>query len=453
VIGSGFRMCGPRENVYTMAATAVLDLLDRYDVDPEAVGFLGFGTESSTDASAGAVIVKGLVNQALLESGRPALSRHCEVPEFKHACLGGIYALKAAVRYLATDGADRVAIVVCGDIAEYERGSSGEPTQGAGAVAMLVEPEARLLEVDLSGAAGSSDYRGVDFRKPIARYVGADGGELGRLPDFPVFNGKYSTTCYVEAVLSAAQTFFERQPGRASELLRSQRAVFLHRPYQRMAETGLAFMYLLALAVGDAEDQAELAYHAESAGVDLEALTAELAKPIDVYRLVDQGELSSEVFPNASQVVRSLRSSEVFQALSEAPGTDGMREVGNLYTGALPAWMAAGLEEAARGAEDLTGARVLAVGYGSGDAAEIIPMRVAAGWREAARQILFSAALEDPADVCVAEYEALHDRNDSALGDPDRYSSARTRFVVASIGRGENGHDDRGIEAYRIAGC
>jgi hydroxymethylglutaryl-CoA synthase len=236
-------------------------------------------------------------------------------------------------------------------------------------------------------------------------------------------------------------------------LLRSQRAVFLHRPYQRMAETGLAFMYLLALAVGDAEDQAELAYHAESAGVDAEALAAELAEPIDVYRLVDQGDLSSELFPNASQVVRSLRGTEVFQALSEAPGTDGMREVGNLYTAALPAWMAAGLEEAARGGEDLTGARVLAVGYGSGDAAEIIPMRVAAGWREAARQILFSAALEDPADVCVAEYEALHDRNDSALGDPDRYSSARTRFVVASIGRGENGHDDRGIEAYRIAGC
>ena len=76
----------------------------------------------------------------------PRLSRHCEVPEFKHACLGGVYALKArrALRGAATRG-DKLAIVVCADVAEYERGSSGEQTQGAGAVAMLVEREAAAV--------------------------------------------------------------------------------------------------------------------------------------------------------------------------------------------------------------------------------------------------------------------------------------------------------------------
>ncbi len=39
-----------------------------------------------------------------------------------------MYAVKGAVRYLATDGRGKKAIVVCGDIAEYERGSSGEQT-------------------------------------------------------------------------------------------------------------------------------------------------------------------------------------------------------------------------------------------------------------------------------------------------------------------------------------
>src|SRR5690606_27220906 len=90
VVGSGFRLPGPRQSVYTMAATAVLQLIERYEVAPERVRYLALGTESSTDNSAGAIIVKGMVDEALRLLGRAPLSRNCEVPEFKHACLGGI---------------------------------------------------------------------------------------------------------------------------------------------------------------------------------------------------------------------------------------------------------------------------------------------------------------------------------------------------------------------------
>src|SRR5262249_3593105 len=145
VVGSSFRMRGRHESIYTMTANAVLRLILDYQIDPARIGFLGLGTESSSDNSAGAVIVKGMLDRALRQLGHPALSRNCEVPEFKHACLGGVYALKSALRYLAHDGRGRQAIVVCGDIAEYERGSSGEPTQGAGAVAMLVEHDPALV--------------------------------------------------------------------------------------------------------------------------------------------------------------------------------------------------------------------------------------------------------------------------------------------------------------------
>ena len=112
VVGRSFRMPAPHENVYTMAANAVLRLILNYEIDPTQVGFLGLGTESSTDNAAGAVIVRGMVDSALQELGQPRLSRHIEVPEFKHACLGGIYALKSALRYVGSDGADRLAIVV-----------------------------------------------------------------------------------------------------------------------------------------------------------------------------------------------------------------------------------------------------------------------------------------------------------------------------------------------------
>src|SRR5215470_1985948 len=132
VVGRSFRMRAPNENAYTMAASAGRRLIQAYDIDPSRVGYFALGTESSNDNSIGAVIVKGMVNDALKSLGAPALGRHCEVPEFKHACLGGVYAMKSAARYVALDGADKLAIVVCSDIAEYARGSSGEATQGAG---------------------------------------------------------------------------------------------------------------------------------------------------------------------------------------------------------------------------------------------------------------------------------------------------------------------------------
>ena len=144
VVGESFRQPGAHESIYTMAANAALRLIDQYEIDPQEIGYFAFGTESSTDNAAGAVIVRGMIDRALSLRGQPRISRACEVPELKHACLGGVYAIKGAVRYLATDGRGKKAIVVCGDIAEYERGSSGEQTQGAGTVAVLLEENPKL---------------------------------------------------------------------------------------------------------------------------------------------------------------------------------------------------------------------------------------------------------------------------------------------------------------------
>ena len=40
VVGHSFRMRGPAQSVYTMAATAVMRLIDRYEINPARVGFL-----------------------------------------------------------------------------------------------------------------------------------------------------------------------------------------------------------------------------------------------------------------------------------------------------------------------------------------------------------------------------------------------------------------------------
>jgi hydroxymethylglutaryl-CoA synthase len=339
VVGRSFRMRGPDQSVYTMAATAVMRLIEQYDVDPTRVKFLGLGTESSTDNSAGAIIVKGMVDRALEARGKPPIARSCEVPEFKHACLGGVYGMKGAIRHLALDGAGGQAIVVCADIAEYARGSSGEPTQGAGAVAMLLEEDPQLAIVDLPGSGSASDYRIMDFRKPMLRFCGQDRSESHQVQDFPVFNGKYSTTCYIDETLHALNDMYVKRGLDPAEYMRSLKTIFLHRPYRRMPETGWAVSYLFAMSHGNAEDRAELASYCYEVGIEPEALEAEMLSKPDVASLANPEQLQYEAYPLTMAVLRVFRASrhyrrEILDKL--ALGSDTMLDLGNLYTAALP---------------------------------------------------------------------------------------------------------------------
>jgi hydroxymethylglutaryl-CoA synthase len=399
VVGRSFRVRGPNQSVYTLAATAVMRLIEQYDIDPSRVKFLGLGTESSTDNSAGAIIVKGMVDRALLKAGNAPISRSCEVPEFKHACLGGVYGMKGALRHLALDGAGSQAIVVCADIAEYARGSSGEPTQGAGAIAMLLEDNPKLAHVDLINSGAASDYRIMDFRKPMMRET-----------------------------------------------------IFMHRPYRRMPESGWAVAYLFALGSGDDEDRAELASYCYEAGIEPDALSKEMVSVPEVVEFADPERVNYEAYPLTMAVFRIFRASrkyrrEILDKL--ALGSDTMLDLGNLYTAALPAWMAAGFEEALDEDRDLAGEEVLTLGYGSGDAAEVIPLIISKDWKKAARSIRFGEAMEFAIDLDFEQYKALHDGRRVIGLD----YLPRNEFVIDRVGHvDQRQFQDLGIEYYRYVG-
>ncbi|HEY8520791.1 MAG TPA: hydroxymethylglutaryl-CoA synthase [Gammaproteobacteria bacterium] len=448
VVGRSFRMRGPAQSVYTMAANAVLRLIERYDVDPGRVGFLGLGTESSTDNSAGAVIIKGMLDEALKLQGLAPLSRNCEVPEVKHACLGGVYALKHALRYLALERSGRCAIVVSADIAEYARGSSGEPTQGAGAVAMLVERRPKMLAIHLEHIGSASSYRAVDFRKPVLRNIIR--GKLNcHFQDLPVFNGKYSTTCYLDETQHALDDMMRRLGRDAADYYREVAAVFMHRPYHRMPETALAMSYLFAFARDGGEGRAQFESYCRRANIDPRAVTAEMSSSPDLLQLVKEGNIDADAYPLSVQLLKEFRASPEFAELVSTKislGSEIMKDIGNVYCAALPAWIAAGMEDAHAQGLDLAGRKVLAVGYGSGDAAEAIPMTVAEDWSRAASLIGFAAALEPYQNLTRQQYETLHDTGTAeGLIPPD------DGFVIESIGTSSNPKfSDEGIEYYRF---
>jgi hydroxymethylglutaryl-CoA synthase len=447
VVGTGFRLPGPQHGVYTMAANAVMRLIDQFDIDPTEVRYLALGTESSTDNSAGAVIAKGMVDDALRQQGRPTLSRNCEVPEFKHACLGGIYALKNAVRFLNTDGGASKAIVVCSDIALYELGSSGEPTQGAGAVAILLEANPTLASIDLKQSGTASDYRGVDFRKPI-QYRNGDGRSYA-CSNVPVFNGRYSASCYVDEMLHALEDMCARRECSVSEYLTDVDAVFMHRPFRRMPENGWGIAYLFSLGSSE-QGRAELQEYCSGAGVELADVLREAQERPKITSFGIRERIQDEVFPATNTVLRQLRKTDAYRlrVLDKMRlGNQQMEELGNLYTGALPAWLAAGFEEAANSGTDLTGKEVLLIGYGSGDAAEAIPITPVAGWEVAANKIQMAAALTNSITLTNDQYLAL--RN-GGTETPAGYTP-EAEFVIDRVGStNDDDFQDAGIEYYRF---
>jgi hydroxymethylglutaryl-CoA synthase len=362
--------------------------------------------------------------------------------------------MKGALRYLASDGFGKQAIVVCADIAEYARGSSGEPTQGAGAVAMLIEAEPTLVRIDLQESGSASDYRVLDFRKPMVRFCGQEyQAHDTRVQDFPVFNGRYSTACYIDETLRALQNMYEKRDLQGSDYLRSLQYIFMHRPYRRMPETGLAIAYLAALCGGDAAARDEFAAYARDASIDVEQAAAEFAAERGISQLASAENIGLEAYPHAMAVLHAFRCTEAYvrEVLDKLSlGSESNNNLGNLYTAALPAWLAAGFEVALDQNLDLAGEELLTMGYGSGDAAEVIPFHVVDSWRDAAAAIGFADAMTYAVDLSQEQYEALHDRRPvRGLAPPEA-----DVFLVDRIGTTDERHfSDIGIEYHTISGA
>lgn len=120
------------------ALSVVSGLLEKYNIDPKSIGRLDVGTETIIDKSKS-------VKTVLMNLFAPSGNTDIEGIDSKNACYGGTAALFNAVNWIESSSWDgRDAIVVAGDIAIYAEGGA-RPVGGAGAVAMLIGPNAPLV--------------------------------------------------------------------------------------------------------------------------------------------------------------------------------------------------------------------------------------------------------------------------------------------------------------------
>jgi hydroxymethylglutaryl-CoA synthase len=199
------------EDTVTLAARAASMAMKSADAKPDEIGMLVVGTETAVDHSKPvSSFVQGLLG----------IGSRCRVFETKHACYGGTAALMMALDWVRSGSANgRKALIVCSDIARYGLKTAGEPTQGAGAVALVVSENPRLVELDPSRTGQfASDVH--DFWRPL-------------YSKDAFVDGHYSVQCYLDAISGAYRHFKEQAPGvTASDFA----AIAYHVPYGKMAK-------------------------------------------------------------------------------------------------------------------------------------------------------------------------------------------------------------------------
>lgn len=195
----------PDEDIVTLSAKAAAPILDK--IDKNAITAVLFATESGVDQSKSA----GAFLHGLLE-----LPNRCRVVEFKHACYAGTAALQMATTMVIANPNETI-LVIAADIAKYDIDSSGEATQGCGAVAMLVTEDPRILAIEPGAGYYTEDV--MDFWRPNHRSTA-------------LVDGKYSTKVYLNSLKQAWEHFTETTGRQFSDI----DAFCYHIPFSRMTE-------------------------------------------------------------------------------------------------------------------------------------------------------------------------------------------------------------------------
>jgi hydroxymethylglutaryl-CoA synthase len=173
------------EDAVTMAVNAAQPMLT--DEDRASIQLLIVATESSVDQG------KSISTFAQRHLG---IQPNCRNYESKQACYGGTAALMMAAHWVASGVAgDAKALVLCTDQSRMSLGEPFEYVMGAGAVALLVGGNPRVLRLELEHNGFWTNEVSDTFR-PTSRV------ETG--------NGETSLYCYLDALEGAYSHFLSK---------------------------------------------------------------------------------------------------------------------------------------------------------------------------------------------------------------------------------------------------
>ncbi|MFV5687581.1 hydroxymethylglutaryl-CoA synthase family protein [Flavobacterium sp. ZT3R25] len=368
------------QDTVVFAANALTKLIQENNLNLNEIARIYVGTESAIDSSK--PISSFLI--ALMEQkfGENTLSE-CDVVDFTFACIGGVDALQNCIDFVKLNPAKK-AIVVTTDFAKYDLNSTGEYTQGAGALAMLITSNPRIIAFDNNWATST---KGVfDFFKPFRTLSKEEitgnatneswfdnlEAEIEIHKDQPVFDGQYSNQCYMDRTRNAYFSF-KKLKNTSETIYNSWASIIMHLPYSFQGRRMLSEIYAL-----DAENK---------------IISGE--EDASEYQNKLKGISKSEEYQNF--VTEKLMPAELASSL-----------IGNLYTGSIFMGLLSTLAHFYDTEKEISNSKFGFLAYGSGSKSKVFEGEIQSDWKTALAGIKLFETLEQSFEIDFETYEKLH---------------------------------------------
>ena len=368
------------QDTVVFGANALTKLVLENEINLGEISRIYVGTESAIDSSK--PISSFLI--ALMEQkfGEDILA-NCDVVDFTFACIGGVDALQNCFDFVRLNP-NKKAIVITTDFAKYDLNSTGEYTQGAGALAMLVTANPKIIAFENEWATST---KGVfDFFKPY-RTISKEAITGNKLndpwfdnleteieihKDQPVFDGQYSNQCYMDRTRSAYFTL-KTIKKTTETLYNTWESIIMHLPYSFQGRRMLSEIYTL--------DAAKPILSGNESPADYQNKLKEVSKS-EEYRAF---------------VTQKLQPAEMASSL-----------IGNLYTGSIFMGFLSTLAHFANTNAAISGKKFGFLAYGSGSKSKVFEGVIQDEWQLAINKTKLFETLEQSQEIDFTTYEKLH---------------------------------------------
>jgi hydroxymethylglutaryl-CoA synthase len=368
------------QDTVVFGANALTKLIQDNNIKLEDIARIYVGTESAIDSSK--PISSFLI--ALMEQkfGEGSLAE-CDVVDFTFACIGGVDALQNCLDFVQLNPTKK-AIVVTTDFAKYDLNSTGEYTQGAGAVAMLVTSNPRIITFE--NHWGVSTKGVFDFFKPYRtisknEITGNSNNEswfdnleseIEIRKDQPVFDGQYSNQCYMDRT-KAAYFSFKKIKNIQETVYNTWTSIVMHLPYAFQGRRMLSEIYAL-----------------------------------DASTLMISGNENTSEYQNKLKEISKSEDYKTFVTEKLHPAELASSLIGNLYTGSIFMGLLSTLTHFYDTNKEISNEKFGFLAYGSGSKSKVFEGTIQSEWKSALANVALFETLENSFEIDFDTYEKLH---------------------------------------------
>ena len=428
------------EDAASIAANSLFRLISENNINPKEIGRVYLGTESGIDSSkpTSSYVVE-ILEEVFADKYGDRCFKNCDIVDLTFACAGAVDALQNCCDWVR-NGDNRKAVVIASDIAKYELNSTGEYTQGAGSVSMLICEGPSIIS--FNGSWGVSTKGIGDFFKPRRQYkksnilieaakilnkdISQDEADelleksqskfwsdtndiIEVYKEEPVFEGQFSNESYKARVYEAIEDFNSQNK---RNILKEWESVIFHLPYAFHGRRMIADKWVEWM-----EDNG-----------DSELIYTEVGKP------------SSDLDKDWIKKVSKSNVYKNFINQKIAPGEKASSEIGNMYTASIFMSFISSLDEAISDGKDLNNKKIGFISYGSGSKAKIFEGTIQNQWINKIKKIKLFQNLDSRKKISIDIYEKLHRRKVS--------SNINNNEGIIKLKNIDNGEFTEGLRNY-----